>query len=110
MPIMRRVFPALRSFGGRRILIASFLRKPSGLPVCAIARVVLTLSASFNPAVILSALRLLDGCCVARLHIWSRGDCAAHVIDIRKTSISTPPDLDIPLPPLCDGRTLLALG
>src|SRR5258708_32953420 len=53
--------------------MAAFLRNPSGRPVAAIAFPVLTLSASFRPAVILSLLRELD---LARPRIWSTGDWA----------------------------------
>src|SRR5260370_37956069 len=48
----------VRSLSGMRILIASFLKKPSGLPVAATALPVLTVRASLSPAVILSLPRL----------------------------------------------------
>src|SRR5206468_5158547 len=57
MPIIRRPLPTLCSLGGMRILMASFFRKPSGLPVTATALPVLICSASLSPAIILSLLR-----------------------------------------------------
>ena len=53
-----RIFQAVRSFGGSKILMAAFFRKPSGLPVAATALPVLICRACFRPAVILSLLRL----------------------------------------------------
>src|SRR3954454_9464822 len=48
--------PTLRRFSGMKILMASFLKKPSGLPVAATALPVLTVSASFSPEEILESV------------------------------------------------------
>src|SRR5262249_18274395 len=70
--------------GGNMILMAAFLRKPSGRPVEATAFPVLTLKASFRPAVILSSLRLAasgrgePSAVSARFFRSSSGDWAWH--------------------------------
>src|SRR5438445_2273346 len=56
-PSRRIPLPAVRSFSGNRILMASFFMKPSRLPVEATALPVLTFRPCFKPAVILSLLR-----------------------------------------------------
>src|SRR5215467_15474988 len=83
MPIIRMVLPADCSLGGSRILMAAFLRYPSGRPVETTALPVLTRKASLRPAVILSSLSPWLSCGVpsaasALFLSSSSGDCARH--------------------------------